>query len=300
MSTLHTNGIDIAFDSFGDRNNETILLIAGLGSQMVRWTIPFCESLAARGYQVIRFDNRDSGCSTHYTQSECPDPGALVAALTAGERPVVPYTLYDMAADTAGLIHALDLDRVHVVGRSMGGMIAQILASEYPNHVRSLTSIMSSSGNPTLPQAAPDIMALLMRPSPDPTVDPEAYLTRGVEFAQRMAGSGQPFNAEARRALLLEEVGRGYSPGGTRRQLAAVATAGDRRARLQTITVPTLVIHGSEDPLVPPACGADTAASIPNAKLLLIEGMGHELPSWSYSTVIRAIDQVARKQPDLN
>jgi pimeloyl-ACP methyl ester carboxylesterase len=147
MSTLNANSINLAYDSFGDEAAEVILLIAGLGTQMIRWTAPFCQGLAERGYRVIRFDNRDAGCSTHFTQHGTPDFGSLASMLMAGQRPDVPYTLDDMANDAVGLLDALSISRAHVVGRSMGGMITQILGSEHPTRVLSLTSIMASTGN---------------------------------------------------------------------------------------------------------------------------------------------------------
>jgi pimeloyl-ACP methyl ester carboxylesterase len=165
MNSVHANGIELAFESFGDEADESILLIAGLGTQMLRWTVPFCAELAARGYRVIRFDNRDTGGSTHLSQCAAPNFGALAAALLAGQMPEIPYTLHDMAADAVGLLDALAIERAHVVGRSMGGMIAQIIASEHPRRVRSLTSIMSSTGNRGLPRAAQDVMAMMMRPA---------------------------------------------------------------------------------------------------------------------------------------
>ncbi|WP_175561941.1 alpha/beta fold hydrolase [Kaistia soli] len=287
--------MELAWDEFGDAANENILLISGLGAQMIRWTRPFCEGLAARGYRVIRFDNRDAGRSTHFCSAATPDFGALASALMAGRQPDVPYTLHDMAADAIGLLDALGIARVHVVGRSMGGMIAQILASEHADRVCSLTSIMSSTGNPSLPQAAPDVMAMMMRPAPDPMVDSEGFLAARLVFARRIAGSSYPFDEEAHRALLLEEARRCYDPGGTARQIAAMAVAGDRRARLATITAPTLVIHGSDDPLIPPACGLDTALSIPGAIHLAIEGMGHDLPRELDQTVIEAICDVTKR-----
>ena len=294
MAIVRTNAIDLAYDSFGNEADETILLIAGLGTQMIRWTVPFCEELAARGYRVIRFDNRDAGCSTHFRDLAPPDFGALAATIMAGRRPDVPYTLGDMAADVVGLLDVLAIDRAHVVGRSLGGMIAQIVASEYPGRVLSLTSIMSSTGNPNLPQAAPDVMALMMRPAPDPASDETGFVAHSLAFARRIAGGGNRFDEEACRFLTLEEIRRAYDPGGFGRQIAAIAVTGDRRWRLATITPPTLVIHGSEDPLIPPACGADTAASIPNADFMLIDGMGHDLPPALYGTVVDAIDRTAR------
>ncbi|OKO70304.1 alpha/beta hydrolase [Bradyrhizobium sp. AS23.2] len=295
MNTVQANGVELAYDSFGGETNEAILLIAGLGTQMIRWTSPFCEEVAARGYRVIRFDNRDAGCSTHFRQCSPPDFRALAATLMAGERPDVPYTLSDMARDAIGLLDVLSIDRAHVVGRSMGGMVAQIMASEHPERVLSLTSIMSSTGNPALPQAAPDILAMMMRPAPDPFTDEPGFLAHARAFARRIAGSGYPFDEEAHRLLVLEETRRAYDPGGTGRQLAAMAVAGDRRSRLATITAPALVVHGTDDPLILPACGKDTAGSIPNARLMLIDGMGHDLPIAVYQIVIEAIDDMARQ-----
>lgn len=293
MEYAKVRDVTLAYDSFGDQAAESILFIAGLGTQMIRWTDPFCVELAQAGYRVIRFDNRDAGCSTHFTTHGVPDFNTLVATLMSGQRPDVPYTLYDMAADAIGLLDVLEIKRAHVVGRSMGGMIAQIMASEYPDRVRSLTSIMSSTGNPALPQAAPDVMASMMRPVPDPRVDEAAYLSVALAFARRIAGTRYTFDEDAHRALILDEVRRAHHPGGTGRQIAAMAVTGDRRTRLASIAVPTLVIHGTDDPLILPACGMDTSDVIPHAELMLIEGMGHDLPASLYTTVINAVLQVA-------
>jgi len=295
MNILKANGVELAYDSFGEKTGEAIFLIAGLGTQMIRWTRPFCKELAARGYRVIRFDNRDAGCSTHFKQHGAPDFGSLVAMLMAGQRPDVPYTLDDMAADTIGLLDALPIDRAHVVGRSMGGMIAQIVASEHPERVLSLTSIMSSTGNPNLPQAPPDVMAMMTRRAPDPGADEAGFLAHSLAFARRIAGNGHPFDEEAHRVLVLEEVRRAYDPGGVGRQIAAIAVTGDHRSRLAAIKVPTLVIHGADDPLVLPACGRDVASSIPGAEFLLIDGMGHDLPSPFHPKVIDALVKVTRR-----
>jgi pimeloyl-ACP methyl ester carboxylesterase len=295
MNIAKANGIELAWDSFGDTNGEVVLLIAGLGTQMIRWTDPFCAELVALGYRVVRFDNRDAGCSTHLDAYPSVDFGTLAAALQAGQRPEVPYTLYDMAADAVGLLDALGIEQAHVVGRSMGGMIAQIIASEHAGRVLSLTSIMSSTGNPALPQAAPDAMAMMVQPMPDPSSDRSGFLSRSSAFARRIAGTGYPFDEESHRTLISEELSRAYDPAGTGRQIAAIAVAGDRRARLSAVTAPTLVIHGSDDPLFLPACGRDTAASIPGAELLLIDGMGHDLPAGVWRQVAGRIDGVARR-----
>ena len=294
MTLTTADGIEIAWDEFGDAAGEPVLLIAGLGTQRLRWTRSFCAALAAGGCRVIRFDNRDSGGSTYFSGSAPPDFGALAAALMAGRRPDVPYTLDDMAADAIGLLDALDIARAHVVGRSMGGMIAQVLASEHRERVMSLTSIMSGTGNPALPQAAPDVMAMMMRPAPDPASDPEGFLAVRIAFARRIAGTGYPFDEDAHRALLIEEAARGFDPGGTARQIAAMAVAGDRRARLAAIAVPTLVIHGTDDPLIPPACGLDTARAIPDASYLPIAGMGHDTPAEVEGRIADAILDVVK------
>jgi pimeloyl-ACP methyl ester carboxylesterase len=294
-ASVAANGITLAYDSFGNDAAETILLIAGLGTQMVRWTDPFCGELSARGYRVVRFDNRDAGRSTHFTEHGAMNFETLAATLAAGRRPELAYTLADMALDAVGLLDALSIRRVHVVGRSMGGMIAQIMASEHPLHVRSLTSIMSSTGNPGLPSAAPDVMAMMMRPTPDPALDEAGFIEHAVAFARRIAGGSHPLDEEEYRMLIGAELRRGYVQGGFGRQVAAVALAGDRRMRLSTIGAPTLVVHGTEDALFPLACGADTAASIPGAEWLPIQGMGHDLPPSLYRTVADAIERTARR-----
>ena len=297
MNHVNANGMELAYESFGD--GEALLLIAGLGTQMMRWTTPFCESLAARGYRVIRFDNRDAGCSTHLRHLAAPDLGALVAAARAGQRPEVPYSLRDMAADAVALLDALGIAAAHVAGRSMGGMIAQILACEHRHRVLSLTSIMSSTGNPALPPTPPDVMAMMMRPAPDPAADWEGFAAHSVAFARRIAGKGFSFDEQSCRALIREEWQRGHDPAGTGRQIAAIAATGDLRPQLASIAAPTLVIHGADDPLILPACGRDTVESIPGARFMLVEGMGHDLPAALEERVAAAIHgnaQVARTQ----
>jgi pimeloyl-ACP methyl ester carboxylesterase len=290
MNITNSNGVELAYDRFGNPDDPSILLIAGLGTQMIRWTPSFCEGLTGLGYHVVRFDNRDAGKSTHFGRYGTPDFAALSLALMAGEKPDVPYTLYDMAADAISLLDALEIERAHLVGRSMGGMIAQIMASTYPARTRSLVSIMSTTGNPALPPPLPDAMELMMRPTPDFDSDPAAFLANRLAFHRRIAGTGYPFDTETARDLIVAETRRASNRGGTARQIAAIAVTGDRRPQLAAITVPTLVIHGSDDPLFLPACGQDTAAAIPNAELMLIEGMGHDLPSALIPNLISAID----------
>ena len=247
MTTYKVNGIDLSCDSFGDNNATAILLIAGLGTQMIRWPVLFCEILVARGYRVIRFDNRDAGCSSHFTDYPAPDFAALAAALAAGQRPSVPYTLYDMARDAIGLLDALGIEHAHLVGRSTGGMIAQIAASEYPERVMSLTSIMSSTGNPNLPSASQEVMTMLTYSAPNPLEDQAGFLNHSLAFARRIASSGYPFDEETHRSLILEETRRAYDPTGFGRQIAAIAASGDLRPLLVKITVPSLIVHGTDD-----------------------------------------------------
>jgi pimeloyl-ACP methyl ester carboxylesterase len=295
MHALTADGIRLAYDSYGRETDETMLLIAGLGTQRIRWTPAFCEALAAQGFRVICFDNRDTGGLTYFTQHPAPNFGALAAALMAGQRPQVPYTLHDMAADAVGLLDALSIERAHVVGRSMGGMIAQILASEHSGRVLSLTSIMSSTGNPLLPAASSEVMTLMMRPAPNPADDEAGFIAHSLAFARRIAGTGFPFDEQAYRAIVQEEIRRGHAPGGFARHVAAMAVAGDRRAQLATIKLPALVIHGAEDPLILPACGEDTARSIPGAEFMLIDGMGHELPLETCAMVVDSIVRIAQR-----
>jgi pimeloyl-ACP methyl ester carboxylesterase len=295
MPKAHVNGINIEHDGFGSEDAAAILLISGLGVQMTRWTAPFCQMLAAQGFHVIRFDNRDVGLSTHFADSPVPDLAAVAGALARGERPELPYTLDDMADDAVGLLEALRIERAHIVGRSMGGMIAQIVASEHPERTLTLTSIMSSSGNPGLPPSSPEAMAVLTRRAPHPSQDEKSFLDHSVRAARILGSPGFPFDEAAQRAQALGEAKRAYNPAGFGRQIAAIVAAGDRRARLNTIAAPTLVLHGAADPLIPLAGGKDTAANIKGAELRVIEGMGHEIPPGLYQTVVQAIADNARR-----
>ncbi|OWK39165.1 alpha/beta fold hydrolase [Fimbriiglobus ruber] len=296
MPKAKANGIALEYDSFGAEDAEPVLLITGLGVQMTRWAVPFCEILAGLGYRVIRFDNRDAGLSTHFNDLPVPELATVALAVARGERPDVPYTLYDMAADAVGLLDALGIERAHIVGRSMGGMIAQLVASEHPHRTLSLTSIMSNTGNPGLPSATPEAMAALTSRPPHPSEDEESFLTHSVAFARVIGSPGYPFDEAAQRAQALADAKRAYNPAGFGRQIAAIVATGDRRARLKTITAPTLVVHGADDPLIPKAGGEDTAANIKGAELKVIPGMGHDLPPALYETVALAIAANARRE----
>lgn len=294
MSQVGANGIRLEYESFGHDANPVILLIMGLGAQLTRWPVAFCEKLAARGFRVIRFDNRDIGLSTRFAGAAVPDLRMIIAARMTGLPVNLPYTLRDMAADTIGLLDALHIQQAHLVGASMGGMIAQIVAADHPQRVLSLTSIMSTTGNPTLPPPTPAAAAMLMTRAPNPA-NREAYVAHGLN-ALRTAGSpGYPFDEAAARARILDDAARSYNPAGFARQIAAVTVSGDRREEIRRIRAPTIVVHGAEDPLVPPAAGRDTAENIANAELRVIPGMGHDLPPQLYDTIIDAIDSAAKR-----
>lgn len=296
MSTVRANGLTLGYDRFGDASDEAVLLISGLGVQRLRWADSFCRQLAAQGFHVIRHDNRDAGESTHLAQAQVPDFAALSASLAAGRVPVVPYTLHDLAVDACALLDALGIARAHVVGRSMGGMVAQLMASQHAERVLSLVCIMSSTGHPGLPETAPDVMAMLMGPAPDPHVDESAFLAHGVAFARRVAGTAFPFGETAHRAVLQAELRRAQGAGGMARQIAAIAATGSLRPLLARVVAPTLVVHGTDDDMIPPACGRDIAEHVAGAELWLVDGMGHDVPPLLHDRLIQAISANARRR----
>jgi pimeloyl-ACP methyl ester carboxylesterase len=281
------NGIELAWDSFGDPDAPPLLLIMGLGAQMVAWDDAFCARLAeAGGHRVIRFDNRDIGHSTHLSHLGIPDIQALMLQAMAGKPLAVPYTLRDMADDCIGLLDALGIDRAHIVGASMGGAIGQEMAIHHPQRMRSFTSIMSTTGNPALPPPTPEAMAVLFSPTP---LSFDAYLPHYKKIWHVLRGPDFPLDEarDAERAQLIYL--RGLNPGGVARQLAAIFESGNRKPALRDVQVPTLVIHGDADPLVPVACGVDVADAIAGAKLLRIPRMGHALPIPMWPQIIDAI-----------
>jgi pimeloyl-ACP methyl ester carboxylesterase len=265
------SGIDVAYERFGDLEAPPVLLVMGLGTQMLGWHQEFCAQLVGRGLQVIRFDNRDVGLSTHFSAAPAPD----VMAALSGDPSSASYTLSDMAADSVGLLDALSLDSAHIVGASMGGMIAQTIAIEHPNRIRSLTSIMSTTGNSAVGQASQQAIGALLSP---PASDRQEAIDRTVSIFRIIGSPG--FDLDE--AELREQAGLSYDraddPLGVARQLLAIIASGDRTERLRSISVPTLVIHGAGDPLVDVSGGRATAAAVPGAELDVIEGMGHDLP----------------------
>ena len=287
MAHAKINGINIEYEVHGADNGEPLLMIMGLGSQMTRWPPAFYEKLVAKGFRVIRFDNRDVGLSQKF--SGAPSVESVVGALIQGQKPDIPYTLDDMAADAVGVLDHLGIKRAHVCGASMGGMIGQLVAADYPERVLSFTAVFTTTGNPALPPSTPEAMAVLTTRAPDPKKDIEAYLDQ-VVINQRTIGSpGFPFDEKIMRERLRSDVLRCYEPAGVARQLAAVIANGDRRPKLGKIKAPTVVLHGDSDPLVNVEGGKDLAANVPGAELRIVAGMGHDLPVALYDTIVDAI-----------
>jgi pimeloyl-ACP methyl ester carboxylesterase len=282
------DGIDIAFERFGGPQAPPVLLIMGLGTQMLGWPDGFCAALADRGMHVIRFDNRDIGLSTHITNAPAPDVGAALA----GDSSSASYKLSDMAGDTVGLLEALGLPSAHIVGASMGGMIAQTVAIEHPGRVRSLTSIMSSTGDPAVGQATQPAMAALLSP---PAASREQAIERTLAIVRVIGSPGFELDeAEIRRRTGLA-YDRSNDHVGVARQLVAIAASGDRTAALGGVAAPTLVVHGADDPLIDVSGGAATARAVAGAELVIIDGMGHDLPPALWAELARRIGELVER-----
>jgi pimeloyl-ACP methyl ester carboxylesterase len=280
------NGIEICYDVFGRTEAEPLLLIMGLSAQMVLWDDEFCQELAGHGFRVIRFDNRDIGLSTKMTGGKRITAMDFVKLRLFGILPSATYTLRDMAADTTGLMDALGIRSAHIVGASMGGAIAQEIAIHAPERVRSLTSIMSTTGNPRLPQPKREAMALLMSLPPKTK---EEYIATFARNWKILRQGSFPLDEAKDRERAERCYARGLNPAGVGRQFRAILASGARNKALAGVKVPSLVIHGTVDPLVRPEAGKDTASAIPGAKLLMVEGMGHALPIPMWPQIIGAI-----------
>ena len=281
-SFCRAGDVELCYETFGDPENPPLLLVMGLGTQMLGWNDDFCAALAARGFHVIRFDNRDIGRSTIFKGSPPPTTGQILRR----DRRAAAYTLIDMAADAIGLLDHLGVGRAHVVGASMGGMIAQTIAIRHPERVLSLVSIMSNTGSRLSGQPSPRVYPLFLRPAPRGR---EAYVQQVTELFRRIGSPGFEHDWDYLRDMLGRSFDRGHDPGSSGRQLAAVLASGDRTKDLRRVTAPTLVIHGTDDKLVAPSGGRATARAIPGARLLLINGMGHDLPRGAWPPIIDAI-----------
>lgn len=288
---IHANGIELCVDSFGDQEHPPILLIMGLATQLIHWDDEFCKSLAEKGFWVIRFDNRDIGKSTKFKHHKAPGLTAFLAHQWFGRKLRSPYYLNDMAKDTFGLMDALSIERAHIVGVSMGGMIAQTMAIVDPERIISLTSIMSTTGARSLPKAKASVSFKMLRPVPK---DEEGYVQQALEMWQLLHGPHYPFDAQRIENLLRRARQRSFYPKGILRQLSAIIASGDRTPRLAEVKVPTLVMHGDSDPLVPYACGEATAAAIPAARFKTLKGMGHTLPKQLWEQMIDEITHLAK------
>lgn len=286
MPRARANGIEIEFESFGDPSCPPVLLVMGLGGQMLLWDEQFCEALAERGHRVVRFDNRDVGLSTKLAHHGLPDVFAAFGSAAQGQPVDAPYTLHDMADDAAALLDAMEIESAHVVGASMGGMIAQTLSFRHAPRVRSLVSIMSTTGNPALPPPRP---AAMMALTTAPPAEREANVEHAVGLWRTIGSPGFPFDEDYIRTRAARLYDRAFHPEGVARQLVAILASGDRRPHLAAVRAPALVIHGLDDPLVPVEGGRDTAAAIPDAALMEIPGMGHDMPRTLWPTLVDAI-----------
>jgi len=295
MPEAKVNGINIYHELHGPEDGTPILLITGVGTQMTRYPLPFVEKLAARGYRVVRMDNRDIGLSQKFTDHGLPDFKGASAAKAEGRRDeALAYQLDDMAADCAALLDHLGIEAAHVVGSSMGGMIAQLVAINHPEKALSLTSIMSNTGNPDTMAANTEARAALTAPKPDAREDREGFIAASLHTARVIGSPAWPIPDDLLRANIESDLDRSYHPTGFARQYAAILAAPDRRPMLKTLSLPTVVIHGVQDPLVPVEGGRDTADNVPGAILVEIDGMGHNIPPQIFDRVIDAIEQVTK------
>lgn len=274
--TTPTTGIEIFYEDRGDPSHDVILLVMGLGAQMTLWPDEFVEALVSEGFRVIRYDNRDIGLSQKLEGARAPSLPIQILRKKIGFPAKVPYTLTDMAHDGIGVLDALDIERAHVVGASMGGMIVQLMAVHFPERLMTMTSIMSTTGNPKLPQAEKHAMQALI--APITSMEEESLVAHGLNIVRNIGSPGFPFDPQQQRERVLRNIRRSVYPAGPPRQLAAIIDDGCRRSRLAKVRTPTLVLHGEDDPLVKLEAGEDTARHISGARLVTIPGWGHDIP----------------------
>jgi pimeloyl-ACP methyl ester carboxylesterase len=287
VARIRSNGIDIEYETFGAKRNPALLLVMGLGAQLTLWPEALCEGLASKGFYVVRYDNRDVGLSTDFGSWGVPNLMDAITKLMRGEKVETPYLLKDMAADAVGLLDALGIDRAHMVGASMGGMIAQIFAATYPERTRSLVSIMSTSGRPGLPMGKPEAVAMLS--AQPPGTGREQLVQHGMKLRAVIGSHGFPADQTELRTLVERNIDRRWYPEGAARQYLAVMASGPRVDLLKTVKVPTLVLHGEDDPLLPVECGRDVAALVPGAKVETWPGWGHDLPAQMVPRLVESI-----------
>ncbi len=294
--TVKANGITIAFESFGKTGAEAILMIQGTAAQLTAWPEELCRNLANQGYRVIRFDNRDVGLSSKLDSLGMPDWAAIFPLIGTCDKSKLSYTLEDMGNDAIGLMDALHIEKAHLVGASMGGAIAQLIAIQYPERVLSLTSIMASSGNPKAVPGNPEVLGLMGTPPPE-TDDKEVIAKYLFDIYKAIGSPGYPIEDSTLMGTVKANIGRSWYPMGSARQAAAVIIGDncDRRNNLKNITVPTIVIHGEDDPVVNIEAGKEVADAIPNARFVAIPGMGHDLPPALIPQIYRAILSIIKR-----
>lgn len=292
MSQITANGIRLEIEIDGPQDGRPLLLVNGYSSQLISWPQPLLDGLTGNGFRVIRYDNRDVGLSQKFAGS--PDIRAVARAVRGeAEMPTLPYTLSDMAADGIGILDALDIDRAHVMGMSMGGMIVQLMAIEHPERLLSMTSIMSTTGNPKLPPASPEAQKALLEPPASHRR--EDVIAASVRNRRAFESPAWPKSDAEMEAHVAAAYDRMYYPEGSVRQYAAILADGSRVERLRHVRVPTLVIHGQDDALVRVEGGRDTAACIPDARLEEFPGMGHDLPEQLCPDFVRLLTEHARQ-----
>ena len=291
VNKYETLSIELEYDTFGDKSNPALILIMGFGAQMVAWDERFVKLLADSGHFVVRFDNRDVGLSTKLDGVAVDSNAVVTAALLEQPLPPVPYTLSDMAADVAGLMDHLGIAKAHIMGASMGGMIAQVFAIEHPARTASLISVMSMPGEPETMQSTPEAMTALMSIPPS---DRAGFIEHSLVY---QAFQSKKYRNDAQsRANAARDFDRSFYPEGSPRQMAAIYASGRRTEALQALNVPTLVIHGNDDTLISPVAGERTAALIPGATLVMVDDMGHDVPEPLWGHIVDTISQFTLKK----
>jgi pimeloyl-ACP methyl ester carboxylesterase len=292
VARVKANGIEIEYETAGNKNDPALLLIMGLGAQLTIWPEALVEGLAKSGFFVIRYDNRDTGLSSDFGAWGVPNIAEAIGKVMMGKTVDTPYLVKDMAGDGLGLLDALGITRAHMVGASMGGMIAQTVAGLWPQRARSLVSIYSTSGRPGLPPGKPEALAMLTAQPEGPSR--EQRVKHGIKLRRTIAGSGYSIDEAALRAFVEKNVDRRWYPEGGARQYLSIIASGDRVELLKTIKVPTLVLHGEDDPLLPVECGRDVARLVPGAELQTYPGWGHDFPAPLIPTLVERIATFCR------
>jgi pimeloyl-ACP methyl ester carboxylesterase len=288
---IKANGINLEYDETGPKDGVPLLLIMGFGAQMTAWTPLFREALAGQGLRVIRFDNRDVGLSQRFEGS--PNPREVLAAMAEGRKPDVPYTLNDLAADAAGLLHALGIDSAHILGASMGGMIAQLVAINHPRQTRSLISVFSSTGDPSLPRTTPEAQAVLL--APPPSTRREDVVAHSVKNRKFFASTRWPTDDASQAELIGAAYDRSFDPKGVARQYAGIMATPPRTEALKSLQAPALVLHGTKDTLIDWRAGLHTAECIPHSEFVLLDGWGHDVPAGGVPTLVDYIASFIRR-----